>query len=141
MGPTLILVLIMAGAALTSPRRSAQAALGRRPARDTVPRMPSEKPPRAAAAAVIGLALVALGLTSCGGGATAEQGGDLRFGYDPDLPPGGKFEFYVIPYIRTDNEGHTYLSGSEIVSIKSRKPNGRPGRLLAQIPCSYSFTE
>ncbi len=120
MGPTLILVLIMAGAALTSPRRSAQAALGRRPARDTVPRMPSEKPPRAAAAAVIGLALVALGLTSCGGGATAEQGGDLRF-------DAGSFPDHLDPQLSTGVEGWEAEYNTYIPLLTFQHATGRDG--------------
>ncbi len=41
--------------------------------------MLSQKAPRAATAAVIGMAFAALGLTSCGGAPSGSQGGDLKF--------------------------------------------------------------
>lgn len=41
--------------------------------------MLSQKAPRAATAAVIGMAFVALGLSSCGGAPSGSQGGDLKF--------------------------------------------------------------
>ena len=82
--------------------------------------MPSEKAPRAAAAAVIGLAFVALGLTACGGGATGQQGGDLRF-------DAGSFPDHLDPQLSTSVEGWEAEYNAYIPLLTFQHATGRDG--------------
>jgi peptide/nickel transport system substrate-binding protein len=82
--------------------------------------MPSEKAPRAAAAAVIGLAFVALGLASCGGATTGTQGGDLRF-------DAKSYPDHLDPQLSTSVEGWEAEYNTYIPLLTFQHANGRDG--------------